>query len=52
MSDDRARGSKTLTQRASEGMEKIRGEHTIVPWPAPLDQAVRGIIERAEARYA
>jgi trimethylamine--corrinoid protein Co-methyltransferase len=46
-----AQGAKTLEQRAAERVSKILAEHTPEPLSKPVAQAVRAIVERAEAEY-
>jgi trimethylamine--corrinoid protein Co-methyltransferase len=47
----RSRGAKTLEQRAAEKVEAILVEHKPEPLPEDVAQAVRAIVERAEARH-
>ncbi|TEU08160.1 MAG: trimethylamine methyltransferase [Anaerolineales bacterium] len=46
-----AKGGKTLGQRAAERVEEILAEHKPDPLPPDVAQAVRAIVERAEAQY-
>jgi trimethylamine--corrinoid protein Co-methyltransferase len=47
----RSRGAKTLEQRAAEKVEAILVEHKPEPLPEDVAQAVRAVVERAEARH-
>jgi trimethylamine--corrinoid protein Co-methyltransferase len=46
-----ARGAETLGQRAAQRVEQILAEHTPEPLPGDVAQAVRAIVQRAEAAY-
>jgi trimethylamine--corrinoid protein Co-methyltransferase len=46
-----AAGGKSLAERAAERVNKILAEHQPEPLPQGIAQAVRAIVERAEAQY-